>query len=84
MNYAVKNVQYYIRNHEMCKLRSNYDTPMKTTSQHELNTNPAINPTEASYYMSLIGILRWVVELVRGDIFWELSMMSSHMELDRK
>ena len=31
--------------------------------------------------MSLIGILRWIVELGRVDICLEVSMMSSHMAM---
>jgi hypothetical protein len=38
---------------------------------------------EASYYGSLIGILRWAVELGRVDITTEVSMMSSHLALPR-
>ena len=38
----------------------------------------------ASYYMSLIGVLRWMVELGRVDICLEVSMMSSHMAMPRE
>jgi hypothetical protein len=33
---------------------------------------------------SLIGILRWIVELGRVDICLEVSMMSSHLVLPRE
>ena len=36
---------------------------------------------EASYYHSLIGVLRWIVELGRVDINTEVSMLSSHLAL---
>ena len=36
-------------------------------------------PDEATYYLSLIGILRWIVELVSIDITGEVSKMSSHV-----
>ena len=39
---------------------------------------------EASYYQSLIGILRWIVELGRIDICCEVSMLSSCMALPRE
>ena len=42
-----------------------------------------MNPTEAAYYQSLIGILRWIVELGRVDITCEVSMMASMMALPR-
>ena len=35
-------------------------------------------------YMSLIGILRWAVELGRIDIITETANLSSHMALPRK
>ena len=38
---------------------------------------------EASYYHSLIGVLRWIVELGRVDINTEVSMLSSHLALPR-
>ena len=37
-----------------------------------------------AYYMSLIGILRWMVELGRVDICLEVSMMSSYMAMPRE
>ena len=38
----------------------------------------------AAYYMFLIGILQWMVELGRVDICLEVSMMSSHMAMPRE
>ena len=38
----------------------------------------------ASYYQSLIGMLRWIVELGRVDICLEVLMMSSHMAMPRE
>jgi hypothetical protein len=35
------------------------------------------------YYQSVIGILRWAVELGRVDIIIEVSMLSSHLALPR-
>jgi hypothetical protein len=43
-----------------------------------------LNPTEAAYYQSLIGVLRWIVELGRVDICLEVSMMSSQLALPRE
>ncbi len=36
---------------------------------------------DAGHFQCLIGILRWIVELVRVDICCEVSMMSSHLAL---
>ena len=43
-----------------------------------------LDPKEAGHYQSLIGILRWIVELGRCDINCEVSMMSSHLALPRE
>jgi hypothetical protein len=45
---------------------------------------PELGSVDSSYFMSLIGILRWIVELGRVDICLECSMMSSHMALPRE
>jgi hypothetical protein len=83
---AVKNVEDYLskRNDDKWKLPAKAETPMKTSYRPELDVSPELGPTEASYYMSLVGILRWIVELGRVDICLECSMMSSHMALPRE
>ena len=55
------------------------DTPLTTTYRPELDVSRELNVADASYYQSLIGILRWIVELGRVDVCLEVSMMSSHL-----
>jgi len=50
----------------------------------ELDVTPELDPERASYYMSLIGILRWGVELGRVDILHAVAMMSSFMASPRE
>ena len=38
----------------------------------------------ASWYASLIGMLRWMVEIGRVDIITEVSLMASHMAMPRE
>jgi hypothetical protein len=57
---------------------------MTTAYRPELDVSPELGPVEASYYMSLVGILQWIVELGRVDVCLECSMMSSHMALPRE
>ena len=40
--------------------------------------------TDAAYYQSLIGVVRWMVELGRVDICTEVSMLSSYLPLSRE
>ena len=62
----------------------NANAPLMTSNHPALDVSPELNPTEASYYMLLIGVLQWIVELGRVDICLEVSMMSSHMALLRE
>ena len=50
----------------------------------ELDITPVLEPTMTSYYMSLIGILTWIVELVSVDICFEVSVISLHMAIPRE
>ena len=43
-----------------------------------------LDAADASYYQSLIGVLRWIVELGRVDICCEVSMLSSCLALPRQ
>ena len=57
---------------------------MRTSYLPELDVSRELGPALASYYQSLIGILRWIVELGRVDVCLEVSMMSSHLALPRE
>jgi hypothetical protein len=58
--------------------------PIRTSYRPEIDVSPELAPCDAAYYQSLIGILRWMVELGRVDICLETSMMSSHLALPRE
>ena len=45
----------------------------------EVDISDELDEDEASYFQSLIGVLRWIVELGRIEICCELSMLSSHL-----
>ena len=80
---AVKNVESYLDTIGQ-KLSAKADTPIQTSYRPELDVTEELEPQKASYYQSLIGILRWMVELGRVDICLEVSMLSSHLALPRK
>jgi len=50
----------------------------------EIDVTPKLSSIEASYYQSLIGIIRWIVELGRINITFEASVMASCMALPRR
>ena len=83
---AVKNVEAYLDSQEnkRWKMPSKADTPLTTTYRPELDVSRELNEVDAAYYQSLIGILRWMVELGRVDVCLEVSMMSSHLALPRE
>ena len=62
---AVKNVETYLMSEDSkhWKMPNKADTPLTTTYRPELDISRELNVADAAYYQSLIGILRWIVEL---------------------
>jgi len=58
-------------------------SPLSNDYRPEIDITNVLNPTNAAYYQSLIGVLRWIVELGRVDICVEVSMKSSQMAMPR-
>lgn len=80
---AVKNVEEWLAKSDR-KLPKKAEAPFKTGYRPEIDVSRELVGDEASYYQSLIGILRWIVELGRVDICLEVSLMSSHLALPRE
>ena len=80
---AVKNVEQYLARRDR-KLPAKAETPIRTSYRPELDVSAVLNPMDVAYYQSLVGILRWIVELGRVDICLEVSMMSSHLAMPRE
>ena len=80
---AVKNIEEHLGKKNE-KLRAKALTPICTSYRPEIDTTPELNAVDSAYYQSLIGILRWMVELGRVDICLEVSMLSSHLALPRQ
>ena len=83
---AIKNVEEYVgkSKNSHLKIPSKAETPLTTSYRPELDVSPELTPRDSAYYQSLIGILRWIVELGRIDICLEVSMMLSHLAMPRK
>ena len=80
---AVQNVEDYLaKRNEVLPAR--VKTPLSNGYRPEVDTSEELGAHDASYYQSLIGVLRWMVELGRVDICVEVSMMSSHLALPRR
>ena len=59
----------------------NINAPLSNEYIPELNRYPELDGADGAYYQSLIGILWWMVDIGRIDIFCEVSMMYSHLAL---
>ena len=82
---AVSNVEAFVKEQDdQWKLPKVAANPFKMGYEPELDTTPELNPELASYYMSQIGVLRWIVEIGRIDIATEVSLLSSHMAMPRE
>lgn len=64
-------------------LKGKPSTPMQTNYRPELDVTPLLEPDQANYYQSLIGVLRWAVELGRIDIYIDVSLLSSFLAQPR-
>ena len=57
---------------------------MTSDYRPEIDITPELGEADAEYFHSLIGVLRWIVELGRVDINVEASMLSSHLAMPRE
>ena len=79
---AVRNVEEHLKKTGE-KLPYKAPTPLSSNYRPEIDVSLELGEIQAAYYHSLIGVLRWIVELGRVDIDVEVSMMSSHLALPR-
>ena len=75
---SVKNVLNYLKKRAE-RLAEKYVTPMTNGYRPDIDITPELDQEDAAYFQSLIGVLRWIVELGRIDINVEVSMLSLHL-----
>ena len=80
---AVSNVEKRLKEKNL-NLPKRATTPFATGYVPEADVSTLLDPSEANYFQSLIGILRWMVELGRVDIITEVSMLSSYLAAPRQ
>ena len=49
-----------------------------------MDTSKALDPAEASYFQSIIGVMHWMVKMGRIDIAKEVSLLSSYLDYPRE
>ena len=82
---AVKNVESYLQKKgQVLPSGRKCKNVLPQGYRPEIDVSEECDAADASYYQSLIGILRWMVELGRVDINVEVSMMSSHLAMPRQ
>ena len=59
-------------------------TPFVKDYVPELDVSEELGATEANYYQSLIGIVRWMIDLGRIEIITEFSLLSSFLASPRR
>jgi hypothetical protein len=74
---AIANVETALQANQRT-LCGRYSTPMSSNYRPELDYTPFLDDKVANYYMELIGILWWIVELGRMDIMIDVSLLSSY------
>ena len=85
-----KYIQEAIRNLELQlsvkghKLKMGVNLPLTAGFRPECDLSPECNDEDSRLYMSLIGVLRWVVELGRIDLTCEASMLASYSAMSRE
>jgi hypothetical protein len=78
---AAKNCQTYLTE----KLNGKYKIPSRADNPFPVNYCPDTDLTDhldkdcSSFFMHLIGVMRWMVELGRIDIATEISILSSYL-----
>jgi hypothetical protein len=78
---AVKNVKEMLRPEGGLKAQAK--TPFMSGYRPELDVTDELDSDLSSRYSQLIGILRWMVELGRIDIYHEVSVLSQYLALPR-
>ena len=58
--------------------------PFEIHYDPDTDVTDLLPPDQASYYNSIIGVMRWMVELGRVDICTEVSMLASYLAMPRE
>ena len=66
------------------KLPKKASAPFSNGYCPEVDITPELSLSDATHYQSLVGVLRWIVELGRIDITTETSELSSMMASPRE
>ena len=77
---AIRNVEQYLKKRDLALVKK-ASTPMTANYSPELDGSKELGSDDAMYYQSLIGVLRWIVEIGCVEICMEVSAMSSFVAM---
>ena len=80
---VVSNFEKYLCEVKHIPFPRSIDAPITNGCQVELDETAELEPGDAACYQSLIGVLKWIVELGRVHINCEVYIMLSCMALPR-
>jgi hypothetical protein len=85
---AYKNCKDFIEKNDnfkgKYKVTAKPANPFPTTFDADLDVSDPLMPEEASYFQSIIGVLRWMIEIGRVDINIKVSILSSYQAYPRE
>ena len=85
---AVRNCQNYLKANFPedfdFALIKNAPNPFPLGYEPCIDISRMLTPDEASYFQTIIGVMRWMVELGRIDIATEVSQLSSFLAMPRE
>ena len=79
----MRNCQKYLKKNlsDEYELIANAPNPFPLGYEPCMDVSPLLSTDEASYFHTIIGVMRWMVELCRIDIDVELSQLSSFLAM---
>ena len=60
------------------------ENPFCMSYEPELDDSTPLDPNAASYFQTIIGVMRWMVEIGRINIAMEVLLLSSHLAYPRE
>jgi hypothetical protein len=79
---AVNNVREMLQS-EGYDLKTTAKTPFPSNYRPEIDVTDELDADLCSRYAQLIGVLRWMIELGRIDIYYEVSVLSQYLASPR-
>ena len=73
---AVVEVERYLGERGRQLKKTGVVSPLSSGYRPELDASPELDDEQASYYSSLMGVLRWILELGRIDIMVETGLLA--------